>query len=194
MSVSSFVHDPIDSFRCCFHSFHERPKKSQKIGGWKWSKYLAKLVFFEFLRTKLVFFGRTRPETVSKKVFVFELQKFSAHSKKKRRTQQTCAHEQFHWFIVLRMGFRINEKKKFSMQKKKIQHNQPRGKKSNLRAESEAFSSYWFPGDFTNNFFEVWLNFAQLLACAQHANSAKFFFSFEKIQDFFQKRGQKLQK
>ena len=24
----------LDSFRCCFRSFHERPKKSQKIGGW----------------------------------------------------------------------------------------------------------------------------------------------------------------
>ena len=29
----------LDSFRCCVRSFHERPKKSQKIGGWKWSKY-----------------------------------------------------------------------------------------------------------------------------------------------------------
>ena len=35
--------------------------------------------------------------------------------------------------------------------KKLIQHNQPRGKKSNLRAESEAN----FPGDFTNIFFKV---------------------------------------
>ena len=70
----------LDSFWCYFRSFHERPKKSQKIGGWKWSKYPVKSVIFEFLWTKLVFFGRTRPETVSKPVF-FKIQFFT---KKKR--------------------------------------------------------------------------------------------------------------
>ena len=32
------------------------------------------------------------------------------------------------------------------MQQKKFQHNQLRGKKSKIRAESEGFSSYWVSG------------------------------------------------
>ena len=61
-------------------------KKVRKSGAEKWSKYPVKSVIFEFLWTKLVFFGRTRPETVSKPVF-FKIQFFT---KKKTYRKKKC--------------------------------------------------------------------------------------------------------